>query len=113
VTIHQLRIYEIDPTKRAAFHERFRDHAARLMESYGFRILAMWESDTDGRLEFIYLLEWPDQATLERQWQQFMADESWSDIKDQVRAAIGGEPVLGVTSRVLRAVDYPPYRLSN
>jgi hypothetical protein len=113
VTIHQLRIYEIDPTKRAAFHERFRDHAARLMESYGFRILAMWESDTDGRLEFIYLLEWPDQATLDRQWQQFMADESWSDIKDQVRAAIGGEPVLGVTSRVLRAVDYPPYRLSN
>ena len=27
------------------------------MQDYGFRILAMWESDNDGRLEFIYLLE--------------------------------------------------------
>ena len=41
-----------------------------------------------------------------------MADESWSRIKDQVRAAAGGEPVLNVTSRVLEVVDYPPYRLS-
>jgi heme-degrading monooxygenase HmoA len=112
MTVHQLRIYEIDPTKRDAFHERFRDHAVRIMQSYGFRILAMWESDTEGRLEFIYLLEWSDQVTLEQQWEQFMA-ESWSRIKAEVRAAIGGEPVLNVTSRVLEIVDYPPNRLSS
>ena len=110
MTIHQLRIYEIDPTKREAFHARFRDHAVRIMESYDFRILAMWESDTDGRLEFIYLLEWPDVDTLEEQWQRFMADESWSRVKDEARAAIGGEPVLNVTSRLLQIVDSPPNR---
>lgn len=43
-----------------------------------------------------------------------MADESWSRIiKNEVRAAIGGEPVLNVTSRVLKVVDYPPNRLSS
>jgi hypothetical protein len=55
------RVYEIDPTKRVAFDERFRDDAARVMEFYDFRILARWESGTDGRTEFIYLRDWPDQ----------------------------------------------------
>jgi len=64
VTIHQLRIYEIDRTKRVAFHARFRDHAVRIMESYDFRISAMWESDTDGRLEFIYLQEGVEMARI-------------------------------------------------
>ena len=82
-----------------------------IIESYGLRILAMWESDTDGRLEFVYLVESTDRATLEREWDRFMADESWSRAKQEVRSAIGGEPVLDVSSRVLEAVDYPPYRL--
>ena len=62
--LHQLRIYDIDPSKRTAFHERFRDHATRIMGAYGFRILAMWEAETDERLEFVYLLEWDDRDTL-------------------------------------------------
>lgn len=112
MAIHQLRIYEIDRAKRDAFHARFRDHAVPIMASYDFHILAMWESDTDERLEFVYLLEWPDRETLDRQWERFMADETWAQVKIDVRAAIGGEPVQHVTSRVLDVVDYPPYRLS-
>src|SRR5256712_11360546 len=54
--IHQLRIYEIFEHNREAFHARFRDHAARLMRHHGFRILDMWESTSDRRLEFVYLL---------------------------------------------------------
>jgi len=42
--IHQLRIYEIFEQNKAAFHDRFRDHAARIMKSYGFDIIATWES---------------------------------------------------------------------
>jgi hypothetical protein len=30
--IHQLRIYEIFEPNKAAFHARFRDHAARIMQ---------------------------------------------------------------------------------
>ena len=109
--VHQLRIYEIDPGLRVAFHDRFRDHATRIMGSYGFRILAMWEAASDDRLEFVYLLEWPDRDTLERGWEAFMADASWAQVKADVRAAVGGEPVLGVSDRILDVVDYPPYRL--
>lgn len=54
--IYQLRIYEIFPHNRTAFLARFRAHAARIMRSYGFDILAMWEARTGRRLEFVYLL---------------------------------------------------------
>ena len=43
--IQQLRVYEIFEHNKAAFHTRFRDHAARIMRSrYGFQIVAMWEA---------------------------------------------------------------------
>jgi hypothetical protein len=49
--IHQLRIYEIFEHNKAAFHARFRDHAARIMARHGFQIVAMWEAKTAGRTE--------------------------------------------------------------
>src|SRR5437773_4465964 len=75
--IHQLRAYEIFEHNKSAFHERFRDHAARIMKSYGFRILAMWEAKSDRRTEFVYLLTWPDEATKQAAWTKFMADGEW------------------------------------
>ena len=33
--IHQLRIYEIFDNNKAAFHQRFEDHAQRIMKNYG------------------------------------------------------------------------------
>ena len=61
--IHQLRVYEIFEHNKAAFHDRFRDHAARIMRTYGFEIVAMWEVLTERRTEFVYLLAWPNEAT--------------------------------------------------
>jgi hypothetical protein len=54
--IHQLRIYEIFERNKAAFHARFRDHAARIMARHGFRIVATWETASTGRTEFAYIL---------------------------------------------------------
>ena len=73
--LHQLRIYEIFESNRDAFHERFRDHAARIMARYGFDLVAMWEGERDGRVEFVYLLAWPDADTMAHAWAEFLADE--------------------------------------
>ena len=73
--IHQLRIYEIFEHNKSAFHNRFRDHAVRIMKTYGFHILSMWESKTETRTEFVYLLEWADESTLRDAWEKFKADE--------------------------------------
>ena len=87
--IHQLRIYEIFEHNKAAFHERFRDHAWRIMRRYGFRVLAFWESWSDGRTEFVYLLEWDDEAQSDQAWAGFMADREWMDIKRETAAKHG------------------------
>lgn len=112
--IHQLRAYEIFEHNKRAFHERFRDHAMRIMARYDFKIVAMWESktgdsQTTGRTQFIYLLEWPDEATMRDRWAKFMADPEWSDIKKET-ARIHGALVGSVEERVLHLTDYSPDR---
>ncbi|WP_244522043.1 hypothetical protein [Bradyrhizobium embrapense] len=65
--IQQLRIYEIFENNKAAFHARFRDHAARIMTGrYGFKFASMWETKFGDRTEFVYLLEWPDEGDQDR-----------------------------------------------
>ena len=105
--IHQLRIYEIFEHNKAAFHDRFRDHAARIMQTYGFQILAMWETKTDRRTEFVYLLAWPDEATLRDAWSRFMADEEWKEIK-RITSAQHGDLVGTIEDRVLVQTPYSP-----
>ena len=82
--IHQLRIYEIFDSNKQAFHERFRDHALRIMARYDFKIVATWETRHDDRAEFVYLLEWPDDETMKDRWAKFMADKESSEIKEQL-----------------------------
>jgi hypothetical protein len=108
--IHQLRIYEIFDTNKQAFHDRFRDHAARIMAKYDFRILAMWESKSEGRTEFVYLLQWPDEKTMKDRWARFMADAEWAEIKKKT-AAEHGALVGSIQDRMLRMTDYSPTTL--
>jgi hypothetical protein len=105
--IHQLRIYEIFDQNQGAFHARFRDHAARLMRKHGFHILDMWETRYDGRLEFVYLLEWPDEAARDAGWKAFLADDEWSAIKRET-AARHGTMVGALEDRTLYRTEYSP-----
>ncbi len=106
-SIYQLRIYEVSPDKKAAFHNRFKNHALRIMKKYNFNPVALWESSSVVNFEFIYILKWPDIETMERQWKLFLADEEWINIKRTMDQEIG-EPVLRVTSRVLEHIEYSP-----
>jgi heme-degrading monooxygenase HmoA len=105
--IHQLRIYEIFERNKSAFHERFRDHAARIMRNYGFRIVAMWETKTERRTEFVYLLAWPDEATKNAAWSAFMADAEWKEIK-RATSAQHGDLVGAIEDRALIPTAYSP-----
>ncbi len=111
--IHQLRIYEIFDRNKTAFHDRFRDHAMRIMARYGFKIVATWESRHQNRTELVYLLEWTDAETMKRQWAAFMADQEWAQIK-KVTAEAHGRLVGNIEDRTLELTDYSPDgRLAN
>ena len=105
--VHQLRTYEIFENNKQAFHDRFRTHAMRIMARYDFKIIAMWETQLDGRTQFVYLLQWPDRATLADRWAKFMADQEWADIKKRTGAA-HGRMVGEIEDRVLTTTDYSP-----
>jgi heme-degrading monooxygenase HmoA len=107
IMIHQLRIYEIFEHNKSAFHARFRDHAMRIMRKYGFDIVAMWETTSQQRTEFVYLLAWPDEAAKNAAWAQFRADEEWQEIK-RVTSARHGDLVGSIEDRVLFLTDYSP-----
>ncbi len=106
--IHQLRIYGLYDDTKAAFHDRFRDHAWRIMKSYGFEILAFWDTETAEGPAFVYLLRWPDEQTLRNAWEQFMADEEWKQIKRDTAAANGPMVRDILADHVLVPTDYSP-----
>jgi hypothetical protein len=105
--VHQLRIYEIFDHNKQAFHDRFRDHAMRIMKKYDFHLVAMWEAKNGARTEFVYVLEWPDEATMKDRWTKFMADQEWKDIKKETGAKYGN--LVGeIQDRTLRLTSYSP-----
>ena len=107
--IHQLRIYEIFDNNKKAFHDRFRDHAMRIMAKYDFKIVATWESKKDNRTEFVYLLEWPDEETMTDRWKKFLQDQEWIKIKKET-GEINGPLVGKIQARTLYLTDYSPHK---
>ena len=109
--IQQLRIYELDRSKPKdafdAFHARFRDEALRIMKRHGFKVLDIWVSDSPDKIEFIYLLSWPNQKVLESSWKSFLEDQEWISIKEKTRET-AGSVVQSVTGRTLTRMDYSP-----
>ena len=108
--IHQLRIYEIFDSNKKAFHDRFRDHAMRIMAKYDFKIVATWESKKDNRTEFVYLLEWPDEETMTDRWEKFLRDPDWIKIKKET-GEINGPLVGEIQARTLYLTDYSPHQV--
>ena len=103
--IHQLRIYEIFEHNKAAFHARFRDHAMRIMRTYGFEIVSLWEARSQDGTEFVYLLAWPDEQAMNAAWKKFLADEEWREIK-RLTGEQHGDLVGSIKDRVLFLADY-------
>jgi NIPSNAP protein len=108
--IHQLRIYQIFDGNKKAFHDRFREHAMRIMARYDFKIIATWETKKGDRTEFVYLLEWPDENIMKDRWGKFLADQEWINIKKETSRTLG--TLVGeIEDRTLVLTDYSPRRV--
>lgn len=106
--ILQQRTYELFDATRDAFHVRFRDHATRFLDRHGFTVVAAWERRRDGRPEFVYVLRWPDEATMRRGWDAFLADPEWAEIKHRSVIDAGGPLVGDIDDCVITPVEYLP-----
>ena len=107
--LQQLRIYEIPRTNEGVFHDRFRDHALRIMARHGFAVRSIWRSEHEGKVEFVYLLDWPDARAMKAAWAAFMADEEWAAIKRETGAR-HGRFVDAISDRTLDPLPWSPDR---
>ncbi len=105
---HELRIYEVNRSNREAFHERFQDHAMRFFKKYKFKVIDMWESDTGDKLQLIYILYWPNKATMETRWKAFREDPEWTKIKEKSVAKYGDLLLSSPDSRSIVRISYSP-----
>ncbi len=108
--IHQLRTYQIFDHNSAAFHQRFNEHAWRIMKTYGFEILAFWEAEEEDETVFVYLLQWADERAKASAWEAFMADEEWKEIKAKTGAE-HGQLVGWIRDHTLVPTSYSPDRI--
>lgn len=104
--IHQLRIYEINPSLKEQFDIRFKEHATRIMHKYEFDIKAMWYSEKENKSEFVYILEWPNKETLTEKWAAFMNDAEWEAIKQKSREEHGEMVLAKVTDQILESTNW-------
>ena len=107
--LQQLRIYEIPRTNEGVFHDRFEDHALRIMTRHGFAVRSIWRSEQQDKVEFVYLLDWPDVRTMKAAWGAFMADEEWAAIKKETGAR-HGRFVDAISDRTLEPLPWSPDR---
>lgn len=107
--LQQLRIYEIPRANEGVFHDRFRDHALRIMARHGFAVRSIWRSEHEDKVEFVYLLDWPDVSAMDAAWTAFLADPEWIAIKKET-AARDGKYVESVAVRTLEPVAWSPDR---
>lgn len=104
----ELRIYDINPANRGPFHARFRNHAARLMKKHGFTITDAWEGYNGDKLQLVYILDWPDQATKDAKWKEFRADPEWIKVKDASVAEHGDLMLAPSHGQPMTRLTYSP-----
>jgi hypothetical protein len=61
----------------------------------------------NGRELQVYVLSWPDRATMESSWRAFLADQEWIDIKKRA-AAEHGELVNEANGQPLVRLSFSP-----
>ena len=91
----------------AGHHARGMVAEAGIMARHGFRIMGMWETASAGRIEFAYILAWPDGETKAKAWASFMADPEWIEVK-RVTSLEHGSLVGAIEDRVMTPTAYSP-----
>ena len=105
--LYELRRYEVFAHNKKAFHDRFEQHAMRLMAGHGFKVVGSWDVEIGDNPEFVYLLAWQDLAARQQAWDAFNADPEWTKVKQETHQA-HGQLVWKTHSEILKPTSYSP-----
>ncbi len=78
--IYELREYDIEPGKMAAYDKRFEEvDIVRLFEKHGMKVIGFWHTviGENAQNRITYMLAYEDLGARERCWKSFHADPTW------------------------------------
>jgi hypothetical protein len=106
--ICELRTYWAYPGKTEALHQRFRTLTLGIFQRYAMEVVGFWTPNpvTAESGSLVYLLRFPDEASMQAAWDAFRADPQW--IAGKAASETDGVLVEKLTSVVLHPTDYSP-----
>lgn len=108
--IFQLRIYTCLDRRLDNLITRFKDHTQGLFEKQGLRNYPYWVTvEKDGsQPKLVYLLADKDQASFERDFQNFIKDSAWVKAKEASEA--DGKIVEKVDAQFFKTLPFSPMK---
>jgi hypothetical protein len=104
--IHELRVYDIVPGRKADLHARFTNLTMGLFRKHGIEVLAFWEDVVGTSNRLTYILAYEDMAHRDKAWTAFITDPEW--IEGSARTEEHGPLVARVTNTFMRPTAYSP-----
>jgi hypothetical protein len=103
---YELRTYHANEGQLEALHQRFRDHAVRLLEKHGIINIGYWVPVENPERKLYFILAYPSREAREKMWQAFINDPEWQ--KAFRASEERGRLVAKVQSVFLQTIDYSP-----
>jgi hypothetical protein len=106
--LFEIRTYTAAPGKLDALHNRFEQHACRLLERHGMVNIGYWTPlDEPGAANtLMFVLAHRDRESRDANWKALMADPEWQAVFKASESK--GRLVEKADVRFLRATDYSP-----
>ncbi|MGQ4810217.1 hypothetical protein NKDENANG_03666 [Candidatus Entotheonellaceae bacterium PAL068K] len=104
--VQELRIYDAEPGKIQAVHDRFANHTIGLFEKHGIENIAYWADDVGVSNRLIYMLGYADLGAREKSWAAFQADPEWQQARAESER--DGALVRVSSHSIMRLTPYSP-----
>ncbi|WP_219834211.1 NIPSNAP family protein [Paenibacillus sp. R14(2021)] len=78
--LYELRIYQVAPGRLQAILDRFNEDTIDLFAKHNMKVTNFWVDADESKDRLYYVLEHPDMAARERNFEAFMADPEWHKV---------------------------------
>lgn len=81
--LYELRIYDVTPGCMEAILNRFRDGTISIFAKHDMKVTNFWVDADESKERLYYVLEHKDAEARERNFQAFLEDPEWLELKDR------------------------------
>jgi hypothetical protein len=85
--VYELRVYHANPGKLQALITRFGTGTDKIFRSHNINSIGYWVPTDNPQNLFIYVVEHPNKAEADKNWEAFNADPAWTKLKSETETS--------------------------